>query len=285
MKEWSWTFTLCSVTQLCLTLCDPVDCSTPGFPIHHQLMELAQTHVQWVGDTIQLSHPLPSPSPPIFNLSQHQCLFQWVSSSHQVAKVLELQLQHQSFQWILRTVFLQEWLVWSPCSPRESQESSPTPQFKSINSLVLILYGPTLTSIHDYWENHSFDYKHLCRQSNVSSFSYDIQVCHSFLPSSKHLLISWLQSPSAVILEPKKIKSVTVSIVSLSICHKVMGPDAIIIVFWMLNFKPAFLLSSFTIIKRLFSSSSLSAIRAVSSACLRLLIFLPAIFTLYYIQK
>ena len=99
----------------------------------------------------------------------------------------------------------------------------------------------------------------------------------TFLPRSKLFLISWLKSPSAVILEPKKINSFTVSTVSPSICHEVMGPDAIIFVFWMLNFKPAFSLCSFTFIKRLFSSSSLSAIRVVLSAFLRLLIFLLAI--------
>jgi len=87
-------------------LCDPMDCSTPSFPVYHQLPELTQTHVHWVSDTIQASHPLLSTSPPAFNLSQHQGLFQWVSSSHQVAKVLEFQLQHQSFQWIFRTDFL-----------------------------------------------------------------------------------------------------------------------------------------------------------------------------------
>ena len=95
----------------------------------------------------------PSPSSPTFNLSQHQSLFKWVSSSHQVAKVLEFQLQHQSFQWIFRTDFLYDGLVWSPCCPRDSQESSPTPQFKSISSSALsFLYSPTLTSIHDYWK-------------------------------------------------------------------------------------------------------------------------------------
>ena len=94
------------VTQSCPTLCDPMDCSTPGFPVLHKLPELAQTHVHRVGDAIQPSHPLLSPSPPAFNLSQHQGLFKWVSSSHQVAKVLEFQLQHQSFQWIFRTNFL-----------------------------------------------------------------------------------------------------------------------------------------------------------------------------------
>ena len=95
-----------SVTQSCLTLCDPMNCSTPGFPVHHQLSELAQTHVHWVGDAIQPSHPLSSSSPPAFNLSHHQGLFQWISSSRQVGKVLELQLQCQSFQWILRTDLL-----------------------------------------------------------------------------------------------------------------------------------------------------------------------------------
>ena len=82
-----------------------MDCSTPGLPVHHQLPELAQTHVHRVGDAIQPSHPLSSPSPPAFNLSQHQGLLQWVSSSHQVAKGLKLQLQHQSFQWIFKSVF------------------------------------------------------------------------------------------------------------------------------------------------------------------------------------
>ena len=95
-----------SAAQLCLTLCNPMDCSTPGFPVHHQLQELSQIHVHQVSDAIQPSHPLSSPSPPAFNLSQHHGLFQWVSSSHQVAEVLEFQLQHQSFQRIFRVDFL-----------------------------------------------------------------------------------------------------------------------------------------------------------------------------------
>ena len=99
----------------------------------------------------------------------------------------------------------------------------------------------------------------------------------TFLSRSTHLLISWLQSPSTVILELKKVKPVTVAIVSASVCHDLMGPDAIIFVFWMLSFKLAFSLSFFTFIKRLFSFSLLSAIRVVSSIILRLLIFLPAI--------
>ena len=115
-------------------------------------------HVQWIGDAIQPSHLLSSPSPPAFNLAQQQGLLQGVSSSHQVAKLLEFQLQHQPFQWTLRTDLLYDGLVGSPCSPRYSQESSPTLRFKSINSSVLsFLYGPTLTSIHDYWKNHGLD--------------------------------------------------------------------------------------------------------------------------------
>ena len=102
----SWRFEFSSVTQSCPTFYNPMDHGTPGLPVHHQLLEFNQTHVHWVGDAIQPSHPLSSPSPPAFNLSQHQGLFKWVSSSHQVIKVLEFQLQHQSFQWIFRTDFL-----------------------------------------------------------------------------------------------------------------------------------------------------------------------------------
>ena len=105
---WTWLaiFQFSSVAHSCLTLCDPMDCSMPGFPVHHQLPELTQIHVYQVGDAIPPSHPLSSPPSPAFNLSQHQGLFQWVSSSYQVAKVLEFQCQHQSFQWIFRTDFL-----------------------------------------------------------------------------------------------------------------------------------------------------------------------------------
>ena len=95
-----------SVSQLCPTFYDPMDCSTPGLPVHHQLLESTQTNVHWVGDAIQPSHPLSSPSPPTFSLSQHQGLFKWVSSSHQVVKVLEFQPQHQSLQWRPRTDLL-----------------------------------------------------------------------------------------------------------------------------------------------------------------------------------
>ena len=135
---------------------------------------------------------------------------------------------------------------------------------------VTQLYGPTLTFMHDYWKNHSLT--RWAFVSKVMSLLFNIlsRLVIAFLPRSRYLLISRLQSPSAVILEPKKIKSLTVSIVSASICHEVMGPDAMIFIFWMLSFKPAFSLSSFTF-KR--SSSLLSAIRVVSFACLKLLYF------------
>ena len=109
---------------------DSLDCAR--LPCTSLSLEFVQIQVHWVSDAIQPSHPLSSPSPPAFNLSQHQGLFKWVSCSHQVAKVLELQLYHQSFQWIFRTDCLYDWLVGSPFSPRDSPESSPTPQFKSI---------------------------------------------------------------------------------------------------------------------------------------------------------
>ena len=110
---------------------------------------------EWCHPTISSSV---ATSPPALNLSQHHGLFKWVSSSHQMAKILEFQLQHQSYQWTPKTDLLWDGLVGSPCSARDSQESSPTPQFKSINFLVLsFVYSPTLTSIHDHWKNHSLD--------------------------------------------------------------------------------------------------------------------------------
>ena len=161
----------CSVSKSCPTLCDPMNCSMPGFPVLHYLLEFAQTHVHWVGDALQPSHPLLLPFPLAFNLSQHQGLFQWVGSSHQVAKVLELQLQPQSFQWIFRVDFLYNWLVLSPCSSRDSQESSPASQFESFNSSALsFLYVATLISICDYCKNHSFNYTDLSWQNKLSAF-------------------------------------------------------------------------------------------------------------------
>ena len=122
-----------SVAQSCLTLCDPMNRSMPGLPVHHQFLEFTQTQIHRVSDAIQLSHPLLSLSPPAPNPSQHQDLFQWVNSLHEVDKVLEFRLWHHSFQRNPRADLLQNGLVGSPCSPRDSQESSPTLQFKSIS--------------------------------------------------------------------------------------------------------------------------------------------------------
>ena len=158
-----------SVAKLCPTLCNPMNCSIPGFPVLYYLAEFVQTHVNWVSDAIQLYHPLSPPSPPALNLSLHQSLFQWVGSSHQVGKVLEF--QHQSFQWIFRVDFFSDWLVCSPCCPRDYQDYFPAPQFKSINSSALSLLYVQLS--HPYlttWKNHSFEYMDLCWQSDVSPF-------------------------------------------------------------------------------------------------------------------
>ena len=140
-----------SVAQLCPTLCDPMDCSMPVLTVHHKLPESTQIHVHWVGDAIQPYHPLSSPSPPAFSLSQYQ-----------LSSELTLPIRwSRSFSFSISPSDEYSgpisFRIGSPCSPRDSQESSPTPQFKSINSLVLsFLYSLTLTSIHDYWKHHSF---------------------------------------------------------------------------------------------------------------------------------
>ena len=127
-------------------------------------------------------------------------------------------------------------LVWS-CCPRDSQESSPAPQFEGINSLVLcLLYGPALTTIHDYWKDHSLDYMDLVCKVMSLLFNTLSRCVIGFLPRSNCLLISWLQSPSTVILKLKKRESVTASTFSPPICHEVMGPDAMILVFLILSF-------------------------------------------------
>ena len=150
--------------------------STPGLPVHHQLLEFTQTHVHRVNDAIQPSHPLLSPSPPAPNPSQHQVFCN--------GSTLPMRWpEYWSFSFSINPSkehpglisFRMDGLVGSPCSPRDSQESSPTPQFKSINSLALsFLHSPTLTSIHDHWKNHSLDQADLCWQSNVSAFEYAI---------------------------------------------------------------------------------------------------------------
>ena len=194
-----------SVSQSCPTLCDTMDCSTSGLPVHHQLPEFTQTHVHWVSDAIQPSHLMSSPSPPTFNLSQRQGLFKWVSSSHQVAKVLGFQLQHQSFEGNSGLISFRmdqlDLLV-----VQGTLESSPTPQFKSINSSVLsFLYSPTLTCIHDHRKTIALTRRTFVDKVMSPFFNMLSRLIITFLPRSKCLLISWLQSPSAVILEPRSM--------------------------------------------------------------------------------
>ena len=159
-----------------------MNCSMPGFPILHCLPEFAQTHVHWVSDTIQPFHSLLPSFLPALNLFQHQGLFQWVGSLHQMAKVLELQFQHQFFQWIFGT----------PCCPRDSQESSPTPQFESINFSALSLL----------YVQFSHPYRTIGKTIALTRWTFVGKVMSlpfntlsrfvvAFLPRSKRLLILW----------------------------------------------------------------------------------------------
>ena len=200
-----------------------------GFSVLHHLPEFTQTHVHWVSDAIQPSHPLLPPSPLALNLPQHQGLFQWVSILHQVAKVLDLQLQHQSFHWVFRVDFLLDWLVWSPCCPRDW---CPAPQFEGINSSVLSIFYCQLSYLYMTTGKtitltiRTFVHKMMSLLfSTLSSFVIAI------LPRSKCLYILWLQSLSTLILEPKKKKSNAVCIFPPSIYYEVKGLDAMIFAF------------------------------------------------------
>ena len=195
------------------TLCDPMDHSTPGFPVLHYLLEFVQTHVRQVDDTVHhfvLCCPLlllPSIFPSIRVFSKS-----WFFSSG----------GQSTGASVAALVLLMNIQGWFPLGlTGDSQESSPTPQFESINSLVLsFLYSPTLTSIHDYWKNHSFEYIDLYRKAMSLLLNMQSSFVRAYHPSSKCLLISWLQSLFAVILESKKMKSVTASIFPPpSICH------------------------------------------------------------------
>ena len=185
-----------------------MDCSTPVSPVFHYLSQFAQTHVHRVGDGIQQSPLsslllLPSTFPSIRVFSNELALhIRWprywtfsfsISPSSEYSGLISFRI---------------DWLDLFAVLGALRSLPSPAPQFKSINSSALsLLYGPSLTSIHDYWKNHSFDYTDICWQSDVSSFNTLSRFAIVCLPRSKCLLISWLQSQSAVILEPKKIKS------------------------------------------------------------------------------
>ena len=188
-----------------------MNCSIPGLPVHHQLLELAQTHVHWVSDVIQPSHSLLSPSPPAFSLSQHQGLFQWVSSSHQVAKVLELQLQHQSFSEYSGLIsFRMDWLNLLAVqgalkSLLQHHSSKASILWCSAFFMVQLSHlhmttGKTITST--IW---SFVGKVMSLLFNMLS-----RFVTAFFPKSKCLLISWLYLPCAGILELKERKAAPV---------------------------------------------------------------------------
>ena len=221
-----------------------------------------------------LCHPLLLLS----NLSQHQGLFKWVSCITSGGQSIGVSVSHQSFQWIFRTDLLyMDWLnllvvQGTLKSFLQHHSSKASIIWRSVFFIVKLSHPYMTTGKTIALTRWTFVGKVMSLLFNMLS-----RLVITFLPRSKCLLISWLQSPSEVILEPPRIKSATVSTVSLSICHEVMGLDAMIFILWMLSFKPTFSLSSFTFIKSFFSSSSLSAIRVVSSAYLRLLIFLLAI--------
>ena len=168
-----------------------MDCSTPGFPVLHDLPEFAQTHVHWFSDAIQPSHPLSPPSPPAFNLSQHQGLFQWVSSFYQVVKVLEL--QHQSFQLILTVNLLQDWL--DLLAVQETHNSLLQHHHSKASVLQHSAFF-TVKLSHAYMttrKNRTFDYMDFCQQSGILLFNTLSRLVIACLPRSKCLLIPWLQ--------------------------------------------------------------------------------------------
>ena len=233
-------------------LCTSMDCSTPGLLIPHCLSEFAQTHVHQASDAIQPAYSLSPSSPFAFNLFQHQVFpMNWLftSGGQSIGALASSSVLPMN---------IQGWFLWELAGLISLLSNRLSRVFSSTTVQNHQFFGsqpPTLTSIHDYWKNRSIDYMDLCWQSDVSAFNMLSRFVIAFLPRSKCLFISWLWSPSAVILEPKKIKSASASIFSPSICHEVMGPDAVIFIFSMLSFKSAFSLSSFTFTKRLFSSS------------------------------
>ena len=241
--------------------------STPSLPVHHQLPKSTQTHIHWVGDAIQPFHPLssllllPSICPSIRVFSNESDLFIWSPKYYNSSFNISLSNAHPEL-----ISFRMDWLdLLAVQGTLKSllQHHSSKASILQCSAFFIVqlshLYMTTGKTIA--WTRQTFVDKVMSLLFNMVS-----RLVITFLPRSKRLLFSWLQSPSAVILEPRKIKSATVFTVSPSISHEVMGPDAMISVFWILSFKPTFSLSSFTFIKRLFSSSSLSSIRVVSSS-------------------
>ena len=201
--------------------------SMPGLPVPHQLLEFTQTHVHRVGDAIQPSHPLSSPSPPAPNPSQHQSLFQWVNSSHEVDKVLEFQLLHQSFSEHPGLIsFRMDWLdlfaVQGTLKSLLQHQSSKASILQGSAFFIVQLSHPYMTT------GKTIALTRRTCVDKVMSLLFNMlsRLVITLLPRSKRLLISWLPSSSTVILDPKKIKSFEVYFLFPSICHEVMGPDA-----------------------------------------------------------
>ena len=252
-----------------------MDCRAPGLPVPHHLLKFAQVHVHCIGDAIQPSHPLMPSSPSALNL--YQGFFQWVSCSHLMTKILEF--QSQSFQWVFRVDFPWDWLVGvlavqGTLRSLLQHHSLKASILRPSTFFMVQLSQPYMTTLKTTTLTiRTF----VCRVMSLLFNALSWFVI-TFLPRSKCLLISCLQSPSRVILEPKKRESVTTSTFPPSIWREVMEPDTSILVYLIFNFKLALSLSPLTLIKRLISSSLLSAIKVVSSAYLRLLMFLPPIF-------
>ena len=215
--------------------------TTPGLPVHYQLLEFTQTHVHWVGDTIQPSHPPSSPSSPAPNPSQHQSLLQWVNSSPEWPKYWRISLSiSPSNEHSGLISFRVDWFdllaVQGTLESLLQHHSSKASILWSSAFFTVQLSHPCMTTGKTIaLTRRTFGGKVMSLLFNMLS-----RFVIALLPGSNHLLISWLQSPSAVILEPKKRELVTVSTFSPSICHEVMGPDAVILLLWMLSFKPAF---------------------------------------------
>ena len=216
-----------------------MDYSTPGSSVLHYVPEFAQIHVHWVGDAIEPSHPLQPPSPSALNLSQQQGLCKWINSSHQVAKVLEL--QHQSFKWIFMVIsFRIDWFdllaVQGTLKSLLQHHSLKMSNLRCSAFFMVQLSRPYMAT----GQIIALTIQTFVSKAMSLLFNTLSRFVIAFLPRSKRFLVSWLQLPPAVILESRKIKSVTASTSSLSLCHEVMGTDAMILDFWMLRFKPAF---------------------------------------------
>ena len=195
-----------SVSQSCPTLCDPINCSTSGLPVHHQLPEFTQSHVHWVGDAIQPSHLLSSPSPPPSTFPSIR-VFSNESTFHmRWPKYWSFSFSiSPSSEYSGLISFTMDW--FDLLAVLGTQESSPTPQFKSISSSVLsFLCSPILTFTHDYWKTTALTTWTFVDRVMSLLFNMLSRLVITFLPRNKHLLISWLQSPSAVILEPQENK-------------------------------------------------------------------------------